>query len=47
MTKNALKFTRDGAIKIIAAYDYASKQLKIHVVDSGKGITETEMSKLF
>ena len=25
LTKNALKFTVNGSIKIIAAYDYASK----------------------
>ena len=31
----------------MAAYDYASEQLKIHIVDSGKGITQDEMKKVF
>ena len=47
LTKNALKFTVDGTIKIVAAYDYASEQLKVHVVDSGKGILPEEMNKVF
>ena len=47
LTKNALKFTVKGTIKIIAAYDYASEKLNVHVVDSGKGITNEEMVILF
>ena len=47
MTKNALKFTVGGTIKIVAAYDYASEQLKVHIIDSGKGITVEEKSKVF
>ena len=47
MTKNALKFTVGGTIKIMAAYDYASEQLKVHIIDSGKGITAEEMTKVF
>ena len=46
-TKNALKFTVGGSIKIVAAYDYASEQLKVHIVDSGKGISPDEMAKVF
>ena len=46
-TKNALKFTVDGSIKIVAAYDYASMQLKVHVVDTGKGISSSEMATAF
>ena len=47
LTKNALKFTVGGTIKIVAAYDYASEQLKVHIIDSGKGITQEEMKKVF
>lgn len=47
LTKNALKFTVEGNIKIVAAYDYASEQLKVHVIDTGKGITQDEMKKVF
>lgn len=38
LVKNALKFTRRGKIKIIAAYDQEAALLKIHILDSGKGI---------
>lgn len=36
-----------GEIKIVAAYDYNSEQLKVQVIDSGKGITNDEMGKIF
>ena len=45
--KNAYKFTRKGEIRIIAAYDYENSKLKVHVVDTGKGITQGEMGQLF
>ena len=38
LVKNALKFTKKGWIKIVAAYDFEAKLLKVHVYDSGKGI---------
>ena len=38
LTKNALKFTRRGSIKIIAAYDYDVKMLFVQVADTGIGI---------
>ena len=47
MTKNSLKFTVGGTIKIVAAYDYACELLKVHIIDSGKGITPEEMIKVF
>ena len=31
----------------MAAYDYATEQLKIHIIDSGKGITPEEMANVF
>ena len=38
LVKNALKFTIRGHIYILAAYDYENQMLKVHVVDTGKGI---------
>ena len=46
LTKNALKFTVNGSIKIVAAYDFASEHLKVHVIDTGEGIEENEMEKI-
>ena len=45
--KNALKFTRKGFVKIIAAYDENKEMLEVHVLDNGKGIKPEEMSSLF
>ena len=47
LIKNALKFTKKGWIKIIVAYDYNEKMLKVHIFDSGKGIKQEELNKLF
>lgn len=47
LVKNALKFTIQGHIKVIAAYDIATKMLKIHVADSGAGIRREDIDKLF
>ena len=47
LTKNALKFTLKGDIHILAAYDEESEKLIVHVVDTGKGINNREMSILF
>ena len=47
MTKNAMKFTKNGVIKIVAAYDAENELLKVQVIDSGVGIRESERSKLF
>ena len=47
LTKNALKFTFNGEIKIRATYDAASELLRVSVTDSGKGIDPVEQAKLF
>ena len=47
LVKNALKFTLRGKIKIFSAFDPANQMLKVHVVDSGKGIKPSEVSCLF
>ena len=41
MTKNAMKFTRNGDIKIVLDYDAENELLKVEVIDSGVGISET------
>ena len=45
--KNALKFTKSGQIKILAAYDFDARILMVHVVDSGVGISHKDIDKLF
>ena len=47
LVKNAFKFTRSGCIRVIAAYDEKLEELIVHIVDTGKGIREDEMAKLF
>ena len=47
LIKNAIKFTVDGFIRIIASYDEESEFLTVHVIDTGKGIKPQEMNKLF
>ena len=44
LTKNAIKFTRNGYVRILAGYDDSHKQLRVHVCDSGKGIAPSELS---
>ena len=41
-----MKFTVNGQIKIVAAYDETNELLKIQVVDTGQGIKERELDKL-
>ena len=41
MTKNAMKFTRNGDIKIVLDYDAENELLKVEVIDSGVGISES------
>lgn len=47
LVKNALKFTTNGSISVALAYNSESKMLIGHVHDTGIGITQQEMSKLF
>ena len=42
LTKNALKFCSYGKITIKAAYDISEEMLKVHVIDTGKGIDPNE-----
>ena len=47
LTKNALKFTLQGTIKILVAFDTTQNLLKVSVIDSGAGIKSTEIASLF
>ena len=52
LVKNALKFTSNGKIEILASYrnkedDYSKNMLIIHVKDTGRGILPEDIPKLF
>ena len=47
LVKNALKFTRKGNIRVVMAYNQEEEMLKVHVIDTGKGIRSQDISKLF
>ena len=47
LVKNAFKFTKQGLVSLVATYDEQVELLKVHVIDTGKGIAELDISKLF
>jgi PAS domain S-box-containing protein len=47
LLSNAIKFTEDGWIEIGVRFDAASKRLHFTVSDSGVGMTDEQMQKLF
>ena len=47
LVKNALKFTKNGRISILASYDPNEQDLIVQVIDSGCGIVDSERQKLF
>ena len=47
LIKNALKFTRNGKIKIFFAFDAEKSKLVVKVVDTGKGFAKQEGANLF
>lgn len=44
---NAVKFTADGDIDLIVDWDPAAKRLRCQVVDTGCGISQPQLAKLF
>ena len=47
LVKNALKFTISGSITIKANYCHLQKSLEVQVVDTGIGIAQEDLGKLF
>ena len=47
LVKNALKFTTKGQITIKAGYNEEESCLVVHVCDTGVGIAEEDIPKLF
>ena len=47
MVKNALKFTKQGQIEIIASYSDPLGSIVVFVRDSGVGIASEDFKKLF
>ena len=47
LIKNALKFTTSGYIKIKIGYNYDINVIVVHIEDTGTGIAEKDLSKLF
>lgn len=44
---NAIKFTHEGSVTVMTEYDRESSQLKVTVTDSGIGISEEGLGRLF
>ena len=47
LLKNAIKFTNDGQVQILMAFDKCKQEIQVQCVDTGKGISEDEMIHLF
>ena len=47
LTSNSVKFTKKGKIIIVVSYDVLSQHLSIKVKDSGVGMSEEELSRIF
>jgi len=47
LSSNAIKFTKDGNVEITVLYDQAKQQLQFDVTDTGVGMTQDELERLF
>ncbi len=47
LVKNAIKFSFNKPIKIVACFDHGDELLKVHVRDKGRGIKQKDLSLLF
>ena len=47
LIKNALKFTKEGFIRVSIAYVEATQMLVVHIRDTGSGIERSDIAKLF
>ncbi|MBP1585723.1 MAG: hypothetical protein ILP17_08530 [Lachnospiraceae bacterium] len=44
---NAIKYTKEGGVRILASYDHETEKLCIKVTDTGIGIRPEDMERLF
>jgi len=47
LVKNALKFTFNGTVTLRASFDRIAEILTVNVIDTGKGIEDSEKNELF
>ncbi|MBI1424208.1 MAG: response regulator [Gammaproteobacteria bacterium] len=47
LCNNAIKFTNEGNVLVKVSCDFSAEQLTVKVIDSGIGLTQEQMSKLF
>jgi len=47
LCSNALKFTSEGEIKVLASYNESERNISFTVVDSGIGMTSSQLERLF
>src|SRR5690606_8904015 len=47
LVENAIKFTEQGCVRIVVALDREKSQLRFDVVDTGIGIADETLSRLF
>ena len=47
LVSNALKFTSDGAVSVLMAFDNIASMLEVKVIDNGCGIRVEKHEKLF
>lgn len=47
LTKNGIKFSPEGQVIIYIAYDEVLELLCVHVQDTGKGVREANLQKMF
>ena len=47
LLSNAVKYNREGGVITVSAEELASKKVRIRVIDTGKGLTEDQLQRLF
>jgi len=47
LCSNAIKFTKDGNVEIMVLYDKSKQRLQFDVTDTGVGMTQEELERLF
>lgn len=47
LCNNAIKFTEKGKVQLILAFDSLTKKVKFSVIDTGIGLTEEQIGRLF